>query len=248
MTRLKLAPTSISFNERFCGSVQTPTRVLCVLALAVCLIGCGKKQEEPAASHAASTSDKKWDRTHAVSEYRMLQTELSLAKTDKPYLVFDFRRNQIVLKLKGAIIWSYPMQFASESSGDVKKFLARFQGDDDKLIRPLQGKYLFAAKDQTPDSILAIVSGVVKVPIDKLQRELPERFLMQWEDDIVLEVRSAVSGTPVSKLQNALVEIRHAIARPFGETSIILNIEPHSALTLYRATTPGMPTLIYPPS
>jgi|WetSurMetagenome_2_1015567.scaffolds.fasta_scaffold124470_2 hypothetical protein len=229
-------------------AVRTSSRLLYILALAVCLVGCGKKQEDPVASHATSAADKKWDRPHAVSEYRMLQTELSLAKTEKVYLAFDFKHARIMLKLKGAVVWSYPLKFASESGGDVKKFLARFQGDNDKLIRPLQGKYLFSAKGQTPDSILAIVSGVVKVPIDKLQRELPERFLMQWEDDIVLEVRSAVTGTPVSKLQNALVDIRHAIAKPFGEASIILNIEPHQALTLYRATTPGMPTVIYPPS
>jgi hypothetical protein len=218
------------------------------LMLVVCLAGCGKQQEAPLAQHQAAASDKKWDRPHAVSEYRMLQTELLLAKTEKPYLVFDFKHDKIVLKLKGAVVWSYPMKFAAESAGDARKFLDRFQGNDNRLIRSLQGKYLFAAKSQTPDSILAIVSGVVKVPIDKLQRELPERFLLQWEDDIVLEVRSAVTGTPTSKLQNALVNIRHAIAKPFGETSIILNIEPHAALTLYRATTPGMATLIYPPS
>lgn len=228
--------------------MRLPFGLLPALTLAVCLINCGKKQEEPAASHSASAADKKWDRPHAVSEYRMLQTELSLAKTEKPYLVFDFRHDLIVLKIKGALVWSSPMQFAAESAGDVKKFLARFQGDDNKLVRPLQGKYLFASKGQTPDSILAIVSGVVKVPIDKLQRELPERFLMQWEDDIVLEVRTTVTGTPVSKLQNTLVDIRHALARPLGEASIILKIEPNAALTLYRATNPGMPTLIYPPS
>lgn len=191
---------------------------------------------------------KKWDRADAEREYRLLQHELAVAKSDKPYIVFDFAHGELLLKLQAAEIWSCPMQFPPREASNLKEFVERFRGKENHYIRPLMGKYLFAAKGQLPESVLTIVSDVVKVPVDRLQREVPERFLLQWDDNLVLEISSGVAGKATSKFQNALFEIRSALAGPLGETSIILRLDPDKAMTLYRATIPGMPTLVYPPS
>lgn len=242
------------------GRLRQATRWLSIAAVGLIMgttaISCGGRQaEQPARPATAATSDKGkakgkdkgWDRTAAEAEYRLIQSELNLIKTGKPYLVLDFGRDRLLLKLKGAIVWNYPMVFADDDAGQVDDFRKRFQEDAGRLIRPLTGKHLFAAKGQTSDSVLAIVSSAVKVDPSTLQRELPERFQLRWGDDLVLEVRTEITGTPVSRFHNAVVEIGRMLNLPFGESVLVVKIKPEEGLTLYRATPIGMPTLIYQP-
>jgi hypothetical protein len=230
--------------------VRPHDRWLLVLVLgfviSITILGCGQKQTER--SEKPNPSNKSWNRSAAEMEYRLIQTELSLVKTGQPYLVLDLKHEKLVLKLKGAVVWSYPMNFAAADSQQVRGFLQRFQGRDRKLVRPLAGKHLFAAKEKTPDSVLAVVGEVVKVDPELLRRELPERFQLRWGGDLILEVRTDISGKSISIFRNAIVEMRQMLQRPFGEAAIVLKMESEAALTLYRATTDGMPTLIYAPS
>lgn len=221
-------------------------------------LSCGGEEtvEPPARPEAAAVStkgktkskEKPWDRAAAEAEYRLIRNELSLIKTGKPYLVLDFGRDRLLVKLKGAVIWSYPMVFAEGDAGRVAGFRKRFQGESGRLIRTLTGKHLFAAKEQTSDSLLAIVGSAVKVDPNTLQRELPERFQLHWGDDLVLEVRTDITGTPVSRFHNAMIEIGRVLNLPFGESILVVKIKPEEGLTLYRATPVGMPTMIYLPS
>jgi hypothetical protein len=128
----------------------------------------------------------------------------------------------------------------------MNKFAEHFMGNDGRLIRPVLEKHLFSAKDKSSDSVLAIVSGVVRAEVDLMQREVPERFQILWDDDLIMDVRSEVVGQPRSKFQNTMVELRQALERPFGEARIIIKMDSEHALTLYRATKRGLPTLIYP--
>jgi len=211
--------------------------------LGIGFISCGG-QEDPSASQ---TTGKRWNRSSAELEYRLIQTELILAKTGHPYLVLDFQKNKLQFKIKATVVWSYPLDFTNGRSGEVKDFLNSFRGEEDKLVRPLADKYLFAAKGKTPDSVLAIIGEVVKVSPDLIQRQLPERFQLRWSDGLILDVRSDVSGKPSSTLKNAMVTIGRVFHKPFGEAAIVLKMDPEAATTLYRASTPGLPTMIYPP-
>jgi hypothetical protein len=205
------------------------------------LLSCGKGQND-----SKETADVK--RNKDQQEYRLIRTELVLIKTEKPYLALDFNKKKIMLKLKGAVLWSYPMNFAVADSSEINEFWFRFIGDRSHLVRVLKEKYLFEGTKQTPDSILAIVSRALKVDPSLLQRVLPERFQLRWADGLFLEIQTDVSGEPISKVRNAIAGIGKAVRLPFGEATITIKMDAVDALTLYRATAPGIPTLIYPPS
>jgi hypothetical protein len=218
------------------------------LAIGAAAIACGGKQADRTEATGDKGKGKTWNRADAEAEYRLIQSELNLIKIGKPYLVLDFKRDRLMIKLKGATVWSYPMVFAEGDADQVNGFRKRFQGDDGWLVRALTGKHLFAAKEQTSDSVLAIVGSAVKVDPSTLQRELPERFQLHWGENLILEVRTDITGTPVSRFHNAMIEIGKVLYKPFGEAVLVVKIKPEEGLTLYRATPVGMPTLIYPPS
>ncbi|MCJ7576847.1 MAG: hypothetical protein MUO91_00165 [candidate division Zixibacteria bacterium] len=205
---------------------------------------CGKKESEQ--TIAPDQSDKKWDRQRAELEYGLIQAELKLALSEELYMVLDFERKELRLKLKGATVWNYPLNIAEADSQELREFIQRFQGDGGRWVRFLSEKHLFASQEKTPDSILAIVSEVVKADVELLQRDVPSRFQLLWGYGLILEVRTDIKGIPKSRLKSTIVEVREALRRPFGEARIILKMDPGDALTLYRAAHPGLPTLLYP--
>jgi hypothetical protein len=131
-------------------------------------------------------------------------------------------------------------------SDDISEFVEKFRGSQKKLIRPLVDRHLYAAMDKTPDSILAIVGEVVKVDPELLQREVPQRFQISWSPGVVLEVKTEAVGKPTSRIKNTMADFRRAIQLPFGVARITVKMNAEDALTLYRASQPGLPTLIYP--
>ena len=115
------------------------------------------------------------------------------------------------------------------------------------MVRPLTAKFLFAAREKTPDSILAIVGDVVKADPQLLQRELPAKFRLMWGCCLTLEVRTDIEGKSRSPLKVALAKFRHTLTLPFGQTMISVQMSGEDALTLYRVARPGLPTLLYLP-
>jgi hypothetical protein len=217
---------------------------LCGLLAWIAFSGCQSKNSQ--LKPAPKFESKVWDRHQAEEEYRLTQTELRLAKSDQVYLVLDFEHKRIELKLKGAIVWDCRIQSDQADDHQLQEFSTRFVGRGERVLLPLADKYLFAAEDKTPDSVLAIVGEATNVNPQLMQREVPARFQLFWNHGLTLEVRTAVKGKPTSGLESALVELRHALRRPFGEAYLFLNMNPDDALTLYRAVKPGMPTLAYP--
>ena len=215
------------------------------LACSLAVFSCGHKEQELPAR--TDKGGRKWNRPKAELEYRLIKSELALAKTEKPYLVFDFKKGKLKLKMKGAVVWNYPMDIATTDTSQMQEFMNRFEGSDDIFVRPLVAKHLFSAKGKTPDSVLAIVGEAVRVNPDLLQRELPEKFQLLWEDGLILEIKTDISGKPVSNYKNTMIQIRRVLRSPFGESRIILNMQAEDALTLYRVAEPGLQTIIYPP-
>jgi len=186
----------------------------------------------------------KWDRKSAEKEYRHLMAQLDLANSGQTFMVIDFDNKILKLMLKGAVVWDCPMNFQDTDSIEISKFSRRFQGSDDRLVRPLSDKHLFEATGKTPDSILAVVGEAVKVDPKLLQRDVPERFSLIWNDNIIIDIRTDVPGKAISPIKNALAEIRQTLHSPFGEAIMILRMEPDDALTLYRAANRGLLTVI----
>lgn len=225
-------------TRRLSGSI---VGVLTVSLLVSCA---GKKQ--PGTN--ATSSDKHWDQKQAELQYRLLQAELKLSQSKSAYLVLDFRRNQLEIKVQGATVWNYPLTLEQTELSELHEFSDRFLGDKQTVVRPLLFKYLFSASSRTPDSILAIVSNATMFPSELLQRTIPERFQLKWGDDIILDVRTDVVGKPESKWKNTMVEIRQAIAGRLGDAYVTVKMPKDNAITLYRAAVIGLPTLIYPAS
>jgi hypothetical protein len=217
----------------------------CVLLMAVVFSSCQKDQ--PVKAPPVAENSKTWDRQKAELEYRSIQTELALAQSEQPYLIIDLKRNELQLRLKGAVVWNHLLNFVQTDSNRVREFARRFKGDDDILVRPLSAKFLFASREKTPDSILAIVGDVVKADPQLLQREVPAKFRLMWGCCLTLDVRTDVEGRSRSPIGVLLTKFRHALTVPFGQTTITIQMSGENALTLFRATRTGMPTLLYLP-
>ncbi len=193
-----------------------------------------------------SDSPRKWDRKRAEVEYQLIQAETRLAKTEKPYMVIDMKNQEIDIRLKGVKVWNYPMAVDRANSQQMDQFVRKFRGNQERMIRPMTEKHLFAASDKTPDSILAIVGEAVNVDPELLQREVPQRFMISWSPGLSLEVRTDISGKPMSRFQNTFIEFRQALSLPFGSARIVIKMNADDALTLYRISQPGLPTMVYP--
>jgi hypothetical protein len=221
------------------------TRPLCIVLVCATVLTCQKKHSKQ--TSVPGSGNNRGERQRTELEYRLLQAELALVKSDSLYLVLNFKQNELQLKLKGVVVWNSPINFIETDSQKSEKFAKRFEGDEGILIRPVSRKYLFTAQNKTPDSILAIISDAVKAKPELMQRDVPGRFQLLWGYGLILEVRTDIIGKPKSKLRNTMVKVREVLRCPFGEERIILKMNPDYALTLYRAAHPGLPTLLYPP-
>ena len=183
------------------------------------------------------------ERLRAEAEYRLLQAELQIAKGDKPYLMLLWEPTpQIVVKLKGTVVAVYPLRL-EDGSGDLKRFREEFRGPQGRVVRGLAQKYLYTARDQTPDSVLTIVGGALNLDPREMQREIPGWFELKWQDDLVLELRADVEGQPVPGVDLKIVKLQQTLRRPFGETRLRVRLDRRDALTIYRLARTGMPVL-----
>ncbi len=177
-------------------------------------------------------------------EYKRLNAELDLAQSKKPYMILDLKRKLLVLKLGGAKVWDYALTIADADSDDIADFGKRLSNPESGFTRRVKAKHLFAAKDQTPDSILSIVGGALKVDPTLMQRELPEKFQLVFDDGFIMEFRSDVKGETESTLKNTYLTASQAIKRLFGNVYIVTTIEPEAAMTLYRAADVGLAMMV----
>ncbi|MBI5267844.1 MAG: hypothetical protein HY851_11495 [candidate division Zixibacteria bacterium] len=201
------------------------------------LISCGNDKTSSARTAAASL----------VDDYMQTQVELRLAQNEKPYLDINFAENELWLKLKGAVVWSCPITPVESDAEGLREFVKKFRGNDQRLVRPVVEKHLFSSREKTPDSVLKIVGEVVKVDPELLQRDLPARFQLLWENGLILEIRTDVQGKAKASLKNTMVQLSQKLQKPFGELTLIVSMTPEQAMTLYRVTNPGFPTMIHPP-
>jgi hypothetical protein len=209
------------------------------------LAGCGSKSDT---GNGDAGSKKKQTVAEANSEYQLLQAELKLASTKKVYLEIRFDLKELRLKIEDAVVWDYPLDFSAADSDDVREFVNQFSRNGTTLVRPLGETYLFAAREKTPDSILAIVSEVTKFKPELMQRELPQRFQLRWGDNVILDVHTDVHGKPISKLKNTMLEVRHVLQSTIGEAHLSVKMDQVHAMTLFRVSEPGLPTIVYPPA
>jgi hypothetical protein len=208
--------------------------------ISVSLTSCGSGDGKSGAADGGTGSS-------LAAEYAMTQVELKLAQAEKPYLDINFAEKELWLKMKGAVIWSCPITLSASDSVAMQAFARKFHSDKNRYVRPIVEKHLFSSKEKTPDSVLKIVGEVVKVDPGRLQREIPSRFQLVWEDGLILEVHTDIQGVARTSFRNTLINLSQTLQKPFGEVTLVLSMTPEEAITLYRVTGPGFPAMLHPP-
>lgn len=204
------------------------------------------KASSSAKSKSTPAKSEPWDSAKADQNYQLIRAELKLAASEKAYLVINLPRMELELRLKGVPVWSYPLKSENNDTSSIREFGEQFFDEGNGAVRLLEETHLFAGKKQTPDSILKIVSEASKVSPELLQRIVPARFQLTWEGGFVLDCVTEVSAQPESSLKNTLVELGQMLKIPFGLKRLEVKIDPDAAITLFRASEPGLPTLINP--
>jgi hypothetical protein len=217
-----------------------PALAVCLAVTFVTLTSCGSGDGKGTAANGGAESS-------LAAEYAMTQVELKLAQAEKPYLDVNFAEKGLWLKLKGAVVWSCPITLSVSDSAAMRAFVLKYQSDENRFVRPIVEKHLFSSKEKTPDSVLKIVGKVVNVDPGRLQREIPSRFQLVWEDGLILEVHTDIQGVPKTSFRNTLINLSQTLQKPFGEVTLVISMTPEEAMTLYRATGPGFPTMLHPP-
>jgi len=177
---------------------------------------------------------------------RAAWAELELAKTDGPYLVLDLGRREVCLRLKGALIWSCPMRYASPDSEVMGELEAYLADRHNPPVATLTGKHLYTARERFPDSVLTVVARVARVTPEQLQRYEPGHLELRCGRKLVIDVRTDADARPKSRLGNALAAMRKVLTAPMTDARIAILIEPDDALTLYGAARRHIPVLVCP--
>ncbi|HOD66851.1 MAG TPA: hypothetical protein PLR32_00805 [candidate division Zixibacteria bacterium] len=215
-----------------------------VLAAAA-IASCEQQQAASQTTGAADPGEARLER-----EYMRALAEMELARGDRTYLVIDPGRRALLLKLKGAVVFSVPITVVDDdtalSAGEVTDRLREFGLDllgDDVEVSFLRDRYMFSRAGVIPDSILQIICDAVNADPALVQRFLPERFVLEWEGGAVLDVRTTVKGQATSAFGNIMAGLKQIIKRPFT-TQLRVQMDAEAALTLYSVCEPGTPTIL----
>ncbi len=213
-----------------------------LLLIAAAMAGCGGKEDESA---AGKDSGEAGELATLQDEYCVLKSELELAKSDSLYLVIDAPGERLVLKQRGTVLWDQPIEVQGDGDGP-KVFAASFVGDSRRFVRKVEDVHLYAFSEQSPDSVLKIVSETVRTTIDRMQRIIPERFDISWQDDLILEVVTGIPGRPESKFSNILTAIHRIFQQQGHGAKLVIRMDASRSVTFYRIAARGLPTLVIP--
>ncbi len=169
------------------------------------------------------------------------RAELALARTADPYLLLDLSRGRLEVRIGGTLLWEIPFRLEPSDTGRVELFRRRFHAGGDILARPLRRLAATDVRKLYPDSLLAVVSGALRVEPGLIQRRVPGRLLLVWSVGIRLDLRTADHrGGPADLLEDA----RYLLRRPFGAAEVRGWIEPSGAATLHHLLHPGIFVLV----
>ncbi|MBU1707072.1 hypothetical protein KKB28_04070, partial [bacterium] len=151
---------------------------------------------------------------------------------------------RLFIKLKGAVVWDCALNLTESDSGKVKRLLASYKQKGQFDLQPISTKYLYTFQPRIPDSLLTIVTDALNVESSLLQRELPARFYLKWNNGLSLEIQTDIEGRQKSFPKNIVFNFQLALQRFFGQKLMTLKMSTTDALTLYRVVRPCMPTLL----
>lgn len=157
-------------------------------------------------------------------------------------LTVHLATKQLRLRMEGATVWNAPAVFVSDSAAMVTFADGmRLSGSDSAVIRRV---HLFEASRPVDDSILAIVARADGLPIENLQRFVPERFLLELSNGDCIDILTDLPGTRLSLIDNALEEGRALIRSLTGGRCLTVRLSAREGMSLFGACRAGMTVTI----
>jgi hypothetical protein len=212
-------------------------------ATAMILLICGGWHESLRAGERTPTTKTETAPSDYVAAFR--ETERQLATHSTPYLVLDFQRSRITIKLLGAVVKECSFQISSDTQ-TAREFREAWTHDN-QAARRVDRVHLFEAAETVGDQELTVVSEVMKTGRDQIQRYVPQRMLIVLSDGMRIAVHTDVAGERLSFWRNAWENIWCFLSSLLGKKSLSINLAAPDAMALYGVclNNPAAMLLIY---
>lgn len=183
------------------------------------------------------------DHEALVEKLALDWTELQLAKRDSPYLVLNVPRSTLDVRLKGRLLARFPIEFEMSRDELVSK-MAHLRSDTDLPVEILTSKRLYGYTKCYSDSMIKMISSVVKTNPKNIHRYKPSSFELRFGTRLVIYVKTDVKPSDRDGWRMPFDLVRGTILYLFTKTRINIRTNADNALTIYRMAKFGMPILI----
>jgi hypothetical protein len=204
-----------------------PTTLLSTVAILL-LICCGWPESLKAGERSAANKDGTAPGDY-VAAFR--NAEKQLAADSSPYLVLDFQKSRITIKLWGAVVKQFSFQISSDTQ-TVREFREAWIHSKTPPRR-VDRVHLFEAAESVGDIELSVVSEVTKARRDQIQRYVPQRMLIVLSDGMRITAHTDVAGERLSFWRNAWENVWCFLSSLLGKKSLTINLAAPDAMALY---------------
>lgn len=172
---------------------------------------------------------------------RLLESEQRLAAQDSPYLIIDFPSSRMTLKLRGAVIRSFPMEVLSKSE-DIGQLIGA-DTDTLGLVHYVRRAHLYEGLLQLNDTVLNIVSEATNAPPEMIQRYKVGKLAVTWDGGIQMKITTDLEGRAISQTGNIIESGRSFLENYLGSEIIEVKVSSEDATALYGALDTGLPVI-----
>lgn len=218
-----------------------PIGMLILSALILIPFAASIGQDAKTTDHAST--QRQIARQDLTAELVTTWTELQLAQRDSPYLVLNIPRSTLDIRLKGRLLCRFSIEFKMSQ----QRLLSRVEdlrSDNQLPVEVLTSKSLYGYRKCYSDSVLEIISRVVKTAPGNIQRYKPSRFELRFGSRLAIHVITDIEPTHGTGWKTPFVFLRRLILRLLTKANVEIKMKPDHALTIYRMAEPNMPILI----
>ncbi|MGQ9603712.1 MAG: hypothetical protein ACUVUU_05820 [bacterium] len=227
------------FSDRF-SDFLLQLLIMLAVSLLTSALAIGETSKE--ASQVSPVSNT--DHGALVDKLALDWTELQLAKRDSPYLVLNVPRSTLDVRLKGRLLARFPIEFEMSRDKLVSKIAHLKKSDTGLPVEILTSKRLYGYTKCYSDSMIKMISSVVKTNPNNIHRYKPSSFELRFGTRLVIYVKTDVKPSDRDGWKTPFDLARGTILYLFTKTRIKIRANADDALTIYRMAEPGMPILI----
>ena len=176
---------------------------------------------------------------------RFRGAEAALVGVDRPYLVLDFAKSQLHLKLRGVSLRDY--KFTLLSSPDEPKAFTGQAAAGDTVSKSLVRLHVFESEPQLNDTVLRIVAEATTAPANLIQRFRPKHLSVTYSNRLALDVYAAdIGGKSVSWTDDLAENLRLFADNILGGERLKIQISRDDAMSFYGVCRDATPLLVAP--